>query len=273
MTDAWIPDDLCETHEWRSGAGEVVRFVTRTGAQARMMPPVSLDLLRVPQAHGARFRGARHEPRLVLLPVVAPAPQTVAGRDELRRWARALDPAAGEGTLTVVDGPSPGRYLVCAYEAGLETLTEEYGQPLELAVIGFRAGDPYWHDAGVITRDLPIVEPSATTVVTNTGDVDAWPVFTLTGPATSIWIINDTTGLKIGIGGAPFVAGDVIVVDTRPGHKTITINGTGDGFSRLTSDSTFWPLIPGDNSVTVNFTGSTVASTSAFDWSTRWLSA
>ena len=70
----WQPDVDCETHEWRSSLGEVIRFVTRTEAQQRMMPPVSILTVRPPQAQGGRFRSARHDERLVALPVVVPGP-------------------------------------------------------------------------------------------------------------------------------------------------------------------------------------------------------
>ena len=66
------------------------------------MPPVTIHTVRVPQSQGGRFRHARHDERLATIPVVLPGP--TAGRDELRRWARALDPLKGEGTLTVVQG-------------------------------------------------------------------------------------------------------------------------------------------------------------------------
>jgi len=275
VSDPWIPDALCETHEWRSAAGEVVRFVTRTGATARMMPPITLDLLRVPQAHGARLRGARHEPRLVLLPVVVPAPQTTAGRTELRRWAKALDPAKGQGTLTVVQGASPGRHLNCVYEAGLDAMAEEWGQPLELAVLGFRAPDPYWLDATVVTQVLEMGgnEPRIVNTVTNTGDVDAWPVFTFHGPGFGIEFHNDSTGKTFIIDGPALVAGDVLVIDTRPARKSVTVNGAS-AFSRLRSGSVLWPLVPGVNQVSTFWSGDVAGTTSsAFVFNNRWLAA
>src|SRR5437868_10959686 len=148
MTVPWVPDTICETHEWRSSQGEVIRFVTRTQAKERFMPPVTLETIRVPQAQGARFRGARHEARLATIPVVVPGPD--AGRQELRRWARALDPLKGEGTLTVVQGAFAGRQLVCAYEAGLESWSEDFPL-LGLTTLAFRAADPYWQDANAST--------------------------------------------------------------------------------------------------------------------------
>jgi hypothetical protein len=294
MSDPWEPiDDGCETHEWRSASGDTIRFVTRTGATARMMPPVSLTTIRVPQAHGGRFRGARHDERLLVLPIVFPGPQTT-GREELRRWARALDPARGEGTITVVEGPYAGRVLVCAYEAGLSEMAEDNGQPLEVGNLAFRAAEPYWLDgseqeviaslgdeqnlwfpfAGTWAAQ-PLVlgasEVFATTVIDNPGDVDAWPVITVTGPGDSLVIRNDTTELEMEITGS-IALGEVLLIDTRPGHKTVTLDGV-NAFSRLTDESVLWPLIPGPNRVSIGYGAVTVASTVKFTWRARWLAA
>lgn len=292
MSDPWIADVDCETHEWRSARGETIRFVTRSGAKSRMMPPVAITTIRVPQAHGGRFRGARHEERLVALPVVFPGPQT-AGRDELRRWARALDPAAGEGTLTVVIGPYAGRQLVCAYEAGLDELVEEWAF-LELGALAFRAADPYWQDSSESTIQAtlgmtsylwfpfagswaaqPLIlgasEVFAALTITNAGDVNAWPVITTLGPGTDLTLRNDTTGAVTHLTG-DVAAGSTVTVDTRPGHKTVRVDGF-NAFARLTDDSTLWPLIPGANRVSIGFAAATSASRVTFAWRHRWLAA
>lgn len=285
MLDPWVPDAYCETHEWRSADGEVIRFVTRTEAQQRMMPPVTLNTIRVPQAQGGRFQFARHDIRLATLPVVLPGPQD--GRDELRRWARVLDPVRGEGTLTVVQGPYAGRQLVCAYETGLETLSEEYPL-LGLTVLAFRASDPYWQDATessiTATVDstahtwfpfLPLIlgasDVFASLTITNTGDVDAWPVVTVAGPGIELNVRNDTTGLGWSFSGA-VPAGSALVVDHRPGHKAARLDGF-NAFGRLSDDSTLWPLVPGPNRITIGFADVTLASAVRFAWRNRWLSA
>jgi hypothetical protein len=290
-TPPWVADDQCETHEWRSAAGETIRFVTRTEAKARMMPPVSLTTIRVPQAHGARFRGARHDERLVALPVVVPGP--TAGRAELRRWARALDPTKGEGTLTVVEGAYAGRQLVCAYEAGLDDFVEEWPL-LGLTTLAFHAADPYWQDAtessvlatlgmtqyhwfpfaGTWAKQPLILGASdvfAALTITNTGDVDAWPVVTTLGPGIDLTLRNDTTGDQLHITGN-VATGSTVVVDTRPGHKLVTVDGA-NAFGRLTDDSTLWPLVAGPNRVSIAVASATAATRSTFAWRNRWLAA
>lgn len=285
MLAPWVPDTDCETHEWRSARGESIRFVTRTERTQRMMPPVSIHTIRVPQAQGGRFRHARHEERLVALPVVVPGPQS--GRDELRRWARALDPLKGEGTLTVIQGPWAGRRLVCLYEAGLDEYAEEWPQ-LGLTTLAFRAVDPYWQDAveSTITATiddtaytwfpfLPLIlgasDVFATASITNTGDVDAWPIITVTGPGIDLTLTNSTTGARLHLTGS-IGAGSSAVIDTRPGHKSVRVDGF-NAFGRLTEDSTLWPLVPGPNRISIGFAAATTDSRVEFVWRNRWLAA
>lgn len=284
MAAPWEPDADCETHEWVSARGETIRFVTRTEATQRFMPPVTIHTIRVPQAQGGRFRHARHEERLATIPVVLPGP--IDGRQELRRWAKALDPVQGEGTLTVIQGANPGRQLVCAYESGLETFSEEYGS-LGLTTLAFRAAEPYWQDAsaGTVVSTLgasvkwfpflPLVlGPSdifSGTPIDNRGDVDAWPVITAIGPGTNLKVSNDTTGQSWTFTG-DIAAGSTLVVDHRPGHKAARLDGA-NAFGRLSDDSVLWPLAPGNNVITIAFAGSNVNSQVAFAWRNRWLSA
>jgi hypothetical protein len=282
----WEPDADCETHEWRSATGETIRFVTRTEAAQRMMPPVSIHTMRVPQSQGGRFRHARHDERLVTIPVVVPGP--TAGRDELRRWARALDPVKGEGTLTVVQGAHAGRQIVCAYEAGLDTFAEEYAS-LGLTTLAFRAADPYWQDAaehsdvatiGSTTRTWfpfpPLIlgasDVYAQLTLTNEGDVDAWPIVTAYGPGNDLTVTNETTGLSWTFTGPIYGGGSVVVVDHRPGHKSVTYDNVSM-FGRLDPESILWPLVPGANRVSIGFAGADAASSVAFTWRNRWLSA
>jgi hypothetical protein len=291
MTDTgpaypWVPDEDCETHEWRSATGETIRFVTRTEAQQRFMPPVTLHTIKVPQTQGARFRDARHDERLVTLPVVFPGP--TAGRDEIRRWARALDPVKGEGTLTVVQGDHAGRQLVCAYEAGLDGFTEEYPM-LGLGTLAFHAADPYWQDAtehsdtaGIDSTGHtwfpfpPLVlgasDVFATLTLTNDGDVDAWPIITAHGPGNDLTVTNETTGLAWTITGAIVLDATPVVVDHRPGHKSVTY-GDESLFGRLTDTSVLWPIVPGTNRISIGFASADVNSSVSFTWRNRWLSA
>jgi hypothetical protein len=217
--------------------------------------------------------------------VVVPGP--TAGRDELRRWAKALDPVKGEGTLTVVQGAYAGRQLVCAYEAGLDDFAEDFAG-LGLTTLAFRAADPYWQDGtesqliATISSTaftwfpfLPLVlgasDVFASATITNTGDVDAWPVIKAVGPGVDLTATNLTTGLSWHFTGS-IAAGSTLVVDTRPGRKSVRLDGVNE-FGRLTDDSVLWPLVPGPNRISIGFASATGASRVEFTWRNRWLSA
>jgi phage-related protein len=176
---------------------------------------------------------------------------------------------------------------VCVYEAGLDTFSEEF-QGLGLTTLAFRASDPYWQDsveqslvATINTTSftwfpfLPLVlgasDVFAGATINNSGDVDAWPIITAVGPGTGLTVTNVTTGLAWTFTGA---MGDTdrLVVDTRPGHKSVKLNG-GNQFARLSDPSVLWPLVPGYNRISIGFAGATIATSVTFAWRHRWLAA
>ena len=281
----WDPWPGCETMAFRNPAGETVTFLMLAGTKARMMPPVHVTTMAVPAGNGSRFLGAAHLERIVAVPVAVPG--SITDRDELRRWARVLDPTKGEGQLSVVSGPSAGRLLTCCYDAGLDELEETFPN-VNLATLLFRAAWPYWQEgmeqSVVITPGsavrtwfpfLPLILGASDAFgvfnVTNDGDVPAWPVVTATGPGQDLTVQNLTTGQAWTVAGA-IAAGSVVIVDTRPGRKTATLDGT-NVFSRLTPTSELWPLAPGLNQVQVSFALTSAASSVAFSWRRQWLAA
>jgi len=280
----WQPDG-CETVEYRNPAGDVVTFRMLAGATGRMMPPSKITTLAVPAASGARLVGSFHQERPVAVPVAAPG--TITDRAELRRWARALDPTKGEGTLTVVQGPSPGRFLRCVYESGLDALEETFPNVNPVALV-FRAAWPYWLDAAEQSQSvaqgstvthwfpfLPLIlgasDAFAVFTVNITGDVPSWPVVTVTGPGQDATVQNLTSGLSWTVSGA-LNAGQHLTVDTRPSFKSVSIDGV-NAFPRLTPASALWPLLPGQNRIQVSLALTSPASLVSFAWRNQWLAA
>ena len=280
----WEPLE-CETHEYRNPLGETVRWRTLIGTVGRMMPPIQITSIPVPSGHGSRFRAAAHTERPVAFQVATPGP--LDGRDELRRWAAVLDPAKGEGTVTVVQGEWAGRRLRCVYEAGLDELEENH-RSWNPAALVFRAAWPYWEDASesekAVTQDdtthtwfpfLPLVlgasDAFAVFTVTNAGDVTTWPIVTVTGPALEVTASNETTGLSWHVTGS-IADGSTLVVDTRPGFKTVTVDGV-NAFNRLTDTSSLWGLQPGANRVEIAGAATSSATAIRFTWRQAWLAA
>jgi Phage tail protein len=276
----------CETHTFTNPLGESVTFLTLKGTTGRFMPPMVVTTVPSPAQHGSRYLASFHAERAVALPVAAPA--IFDGRDELRRWARVLDPAKGEGTLTVVQGEWAGRSLRCVYEAGLDELEETSGDFVNPATFLFRAAWPYWNDASeaseTVTQDdtvrvwfpfPPLIFMASTAfaiiTLTNDGDVDAWPTITGIGPGEDITVSNLTTGQSWTLEGV-VDAGSELRVDHRPGFREVSVDGV-NSFERLTPSSTLWPLVPGPNQIEIEVFNTTVATSLTFTWRRLWLAA
>jgi hypothetical protein len=89
--------------------------------------------------------------------------------------------------------------------------------------------------------------------VNNGGNFPTPPVFTIDGPATAFSITNDTTGESIVFQGIALVAGDVLTVDVAA--RTVVLNGTDRPDLVDAANTTWWELLPGDNSVRLHGSG------------------
>jgi len=285
-SELWKPWPGCETVRFSAPSGDAVTFLMLAGARGRMMPPVKLSTMPVPAANGSRFLGATHLERIVAIPCAFPG--SLTDRDELRRWARVLDPLGGQGTLTVVDGRWPGRQLRCAYDSGLDEL-EEVRPNVNTGTLLFRAAWPYWQDASEQIRQvqqgtalatwfpfLPLVLGASSAfaefTVTNEGDAPAYPVVTIRGPGTNPVVRNVTTDQAFTVN-AVLGVGDLLTIDARPGVKTVILNGA-NAYPSLTVDSELWPLIGGGNRVSVGMSGTDATNSAVtFTWRQAWLAA
>ena len=187
----------------------------------------------------------------------------------------------------MINGEWAGRQLRCVYEAGLDEL-EEVSSVVNPATLIIRAAWPYWQDstesafeigqgASVATwfPFLPLtLNPSdafATFNIENTGDVDAWPEVAVTGPGQEVTFTNLTTGKAWHVTGS-LSAGSRLIVDSRPGRKAVTIDGT-NAFDRLTPTSSLWPVVPGLNQLEASMAITDPASLIRITWRRNWLAA
>lgn len=102
---------------------------------------------------------------------------------------------------------------------------------------------------------VPITSSSATggtAGIVNSGNLITYPILILTGPLTNPYIYNATTGEFIQLT-YTIASGDIVRIDMA--NKLITLNGSSNLISAKTTDSVWWGLNPGSN--TINFsTGS-----------------
>jgi hypothetical protein len=62
-----------------------------------------------------------------------------------------------------------------------------------------------------------------------------------------------------------------MVIDTRPGHKTVIGPGGVNMFGDMNATSVIWSLQPGTNTVRVSVTGATVATQVRLEYTPAYL--
>lgn len=99
----------------------------------------------------------------------------------------------------------------------------------------------------VTPYNLPVdwAEGAQPSTVTNSGTASIYPVIELHDEAHNPRITNTTTGETFGLN-ISMQDGDVVRIDM--GNRTVTLNGSNIMGNR-TSDSSWWALNPGDNSI------------------------
>lgn len=231
---------------------------------------------------GTRVRHVQAQARLITWPM------RIRGQTHMQfltRWreyayAFAQTRRLGPGTLRLTRPDGTSREIDAYYESGWEV---EPGQGWleDTPVIGLYCPDPFWrgteevsarfaYSSGVprpyLARYITVASGSILGVIApvNPGNVEAWPTWTLEGPADEFTALNVTTGesftLTYSLG-----IGETVVIVTRPN----TITGPLD--ANLINDLD-WPsaelfrLEPGINNIDLQVLGSgaTTAVTMSF---------
>ena len=109
---------------------------------------------------------------------------------------------------------------------------------------------------------------SAATVCTNAGNFPQNPVVKFNGPATDPKLTNNTSGEHIELKGLTLAAGEYCDVDFY--DRSVLKGGSTSVYNYVTSDSTWWNLKPGDNSLTFSAASSS-ATTCNVKWYDAWI--
>lgn len=173
------------------------------------------------------------------------------------------------GVLTVQLPDASARQIELWYEEGFSGLSGEnwlYANP----VLTLLAPDPYWRDAAdtvlpftysagsSFLAPYPQVSSASlgTTTITNVGEVNAYPVWTVTGPIVALTGTNTTTGQSFQIT-YTLGAGQTLTISSDP--PTVTGPAGENLVSQLNwPEAYLWPLVPGDNLVTFSVSGADV---------------
>lgn len=174
------------------------------------------------------------------------------------------------GSLTRVGADGVSRTLSSVqYVGGAEIDDQAQNTAYVTIELTFEAYDPTWRSASVHNISLgaatdpfgfsvPLTVPltifgQATGVqtMTNSGNIQAKPVFTFTGPCQNFSITSGVTGENFLITQV-LAAGDQLIVDSNAGSVTYTPSGGAPVplYSAFAGGQTFVPLYPGGNTLT-----------------------
>lgn len=192
---------------------------------------------------GARIRHIQPQPRDIVWPLY------VYGEDHdefKERWDQLAGILTsthrlGPGILEIARPSGKRRRIRVHYREGWEGRAEQgYGIISDQAVVTFYCEDPYWYDPQEVTeyrehsgggedflQPYPSVSSSqvlGSTMLNNPGNVIAWPVWTVTGPATTVTATHDDTGeswtLNPALVPGALAAHDQVIVTTDPPRVT-----------------------------------------------------
>ncbi|MFJ7907499.1 phage tail domain-containing protein [Kitasatospora sp. NPDC096204] len=276
-----IPLTSFATREWPA-------IIIQAGATGLDMPPRELHADDSPNLDGSIYRGSRVAARQIMIPVYLHGVDRRTLKDLKRRLIRAINPDNGFCVLKFAEGDSLTRTLHAYYKGGLEgdegadnagfrwskfglqfTAFDPwfYGDDLQVAEWSFGDGTPFLKKGealfplslskGILSsKNIPIVNP---------GDVDAWPIWELKGPIRGFKMTSGdrSFGIAAGPAGGPAAvpAGRTLIVDTRPGMKSLTDDQGNNYWPRVDSSPSLWPVPAGKSAVSVDLTtGSSAAS-------------
>lgn len=265
-------------------------FKVLSGITGRFMPTVSFVEDEIPFQAGSRLRDIKFKTRDIDIPLLIKADNEISLRQKVRDCLRMFNPTNGDGRIRVTAADGSQRELFCRYSEGLEGKEDRNFKGLIWMniILVFHAFDPYWYDSSTIVQTFNTGQPatffplfplrlSSSTVfadisVDNTGDVETWPEWIITGPGTNIILRNLTTGeltnLQTTLG-----VGETLTIDTSPGKKSIKKSDGTNLFSTLTDDSSLWELQSGINNIRIEMSNATNQSSVQLSYTNRYLGA
>ncbi|MEU8623326.1 phage tail family protein [Streptomyces sp. NPDC048669] len=270
--------------DWERG------WVVQPGAKGLDMPSYAIAQDESPGIDGYEVRQVRAQGKTITLPIAFWANDSRAAYKARRRaFIRSLNPKRGQGTLTLTEPDGAVRSIGVRYTDGMEgdESLDAAGARWCITALVFAVPSPYWV-GGEVTQEwrnaasgpfLPLLplkvgdsQVLGAVTVDNDGDDDAFPVWTIKGPATSATLTNQTTGQTLVLN-RTLASTDTVVIDTRERRQTALLNGVTNLWPDLSTASTLWPLELDTNNLTLSVAGSTTETSVRMTYQPRYLAA
>lgn len=273
---------------WLLDVADLGYFTTRDVDGINSAAPISLVTDPHPRG-GVRVRHIRPEARPITWPMHIRGDTHMEFLQRWRDLANAFTQTRryrAPGTLRISRPDGSARDIDAYYQDGFKG-EPGYGRVSDLVVLTLLAEDPYWRDAAVITEQrqylasttpflapYPTVSTSnvlGTTTIENPSNVEVWPEWTITGPATEVVATNVTTGEAFTLTGT-LTAGQTVTITTDPPSVTGPSDANWLGLLDWPS-AVLWGLTPGVNEVQFTVTGAAAGTLISLSFARRYETA
>jgi hypothetical protein len=266
--------------------GDAYLFLDNPGRTGfKSLPPMTTTVLNVPLTDGDVPRFTLAGPRPLSVHTLIKGSNGTDFEQVRTVLQNGMNPKLGTGVFRCTRQDGTRRDINCKYVDGFigdESwgVTSSVHQEL---LLGFVAHDPYFYDtlatiltftATAATNFFPItpLRLSSTSIgsgfsIFNSGDVEAFPVFTIQGPGTNPLLTNTTTGKALSAT-ITLGAGQVLTIDT--GAKTVVREDGSNQFGTLGLSSVLWSLAVGQNALTLAMGGAGAGSQITVAYKQRW---
>lgn len=260
-----------DSYTWTNGEGNTLDLTDMTKwrvmpADGFGVPDLDLTIRETPYGDGGQWIFTKVKPRKFKMYIWSLAPDWATQQGRRDALIQAFSPKFGKGTLQIVRASGNTRAIDCTISAGLKFLANGRHGMNRLEEIEFTADDPFFYDPTtdgaqstvyggasgthlnqVLTFTLGASNTPLILTLTNGGDAESYPIFTVPGPATNPTFVNYTTGKAISYAG--FIAGgSTLTFDHTFNNPQVSISGVSV-WNGLTIWSSFWSITAGTNTV------------------------
>lgn len=266
--------------------GDAYLFLDNPGRKGfKGLPPYAAAVLDTPLVDGDVVRFVLAQARGLEVHLLIKG-SNVTDYEQIRSALQnAMNPKLGDGRFRCTRADGVQRDVFCRYESGFSG-DESWGAASSIHqhyLLKFLAHDPYFYDTIATSQTFTSAVPSNFFPITpirlssasigsgfsifNGGDVESYPVFTISGPGTNPTLTNTTTGKSISATIA-LLAGQSLIIDTQA--KTVKREDGSNQFSVLSFASVLWTLAQGQNAITLGMSGTGAGSQITVSYKQRW---
>jgi len=240
-------------------------FVLNPGMSGFGIPNTSVRIAQS-AGDGGVWRHSKRDIRELDIPVTIFGSDRNEVQEKLRRLAKITQDKTGPTQLIATYSDSKQLKLEMHYVAGGESKWggDDSGVTWCRWVLSFRAPQPYWVSTSTesfsirsgntgrgLLPELSKLKVSSSSslgivIVSSSADVEAYPVWTITGPVTDFVASNGTQSFSIP---GAIDSGQTIYVNTQTGE--VTDNSGANLYSRLGTAPKLFPIQPGTTTIEV----------------------